>query len=65
MERKKIKLVVVLLLIPLFSLLIGYDTDPIAQSATITSNDHLILAKMILGEARRTYWPSGCRWNNS
>lgn len=52
MERKKIKLVVVLLLIPLFSLLIGYDTDPIAQSATITSNDHLILAKMISGEAR-------------
>ena len=41
-----------LLLIPLFSLLIGNDTDSIAQSATITSNDHLILGKMISGEAR-------------
>jgi len=39
--RKKIKLLVLLLLIPLFSLLIGNDTDSIAQSATITSNDHL------------------------
>ncbi len=52
MYRKKIKLLVLLLLIPLFSLLIGNDTDSIAQSATITSNDHLILAKMISGEAR-------------
>lgn len=53
MHRQKVKLLVLILLIPLFTVLIGYDTDPIAQSnATITSNDHLILAKMISGEAR-------------
>lgn len=52
MLKKNFKLLVVVLLIPLFSLLIGSDADPLAQGATITSNDHLILAKMISGEAR-------------
>lgn len=53
MGTKKNKLIGGALLILIFTILINVGVDNLAQnSATATSNDHLILAKMISAEAR-------------